>query len=550
MVGFGLLAKSILWLGVIVVAAFRPKAGELSFQKLESLGRRFALHPVAVWISAGLLVLVLRAALLPWWPAPKPVIYDEFSYLLGADTFAHGRLTNPTHKLWTFFESPYVLQQPTYAAKYPPAQSLFLAAGEVAFGHPWFGVWLSCGLMAAAIVWAIQGWLPAPWALLGAILVLPLSTGSYWMNSYWGGAVAALGGALLIGGYARVVKPRQILYALPMAAGIAILMNSRPYEGLVFSIPIAIAFLTVRPRIVAVAVLAALLIPVFAATGYYNRAVTGSALEMPFTEYARQYVYIPLFNFLPLQSTKVYRNPVLYDLHQNWEPEEWRKARSLQLIPIRLADWRNAAGMLLGSVALAIPIVLFFPDLWRDRRIRLPLVCVLAALAGSLAEVRYYEHYAGPATAALFIVAIQGLRHLRHWTTSGVPAGRLLSQAIPALVIVLAGASTAMSIVRPPGLPVNASRDEIAKSLREQGGKHVILVHYTGSQSPHEEWVYNSADIDSQDVIWAHDLGVEEDAALVRYYKDRTIWRFQPDLNPKWLDPYPAGKSLPSLSAQ
>jgi hypothetical protein len=66
----------------------------------------------------------------------------------------------------------------------------------------------------------------------------------------------------------------------------------------------------------------------------------------------------------------------------------------------------------------------------------------------------------------------------------------------------------------------------------------VILVHYTGTQSPHEEWVYNSADIDAQDVVWANDLGSAENAALVDYYKDRKIWRFQPDIDPRWLDPY------------
>jgi len=32
-----------------------------------------------------------------------------------------------------------------------------MALGQVIFGHPWFGVWLSAGLLAAALCWALQG---------------------------------------------------------------------------------------------------------------------------------------------------------------------------------------------------------------------------------------------------------------------------------------------------------------------------------------------------------------------------------------------------------
>jgi hypothetical protein len=539
-VSFSLAAKCLVWAAVGLAVVFRPAIGESFFRRVEALASRVARHRTSTWLAAGLLVLLVRGALLPLWPIPKPVIYDEFSYLLGADTFAHGRLTNPTHKLWPFFESAYVLQHPTYASKYPPAQSLVMAVGQVLLGDPWFGVWLSCGAMAAALVWAMQGWLPPGWALLGGLLALPVAINSYWMNSYWGGAVAGIGGALVLGGYARVVKRKQVWYGLAMGLGIAILANTRPYEGLVFCIPVAIWFLVSRPNWRAIVSIVAVLIPAFAATGYYNRAVTGSALQMPFTEYARQYVHIPLFNFLPLESTKVYRTPVIYDLHHNWEREQWEKARSWRLVTIRLEDWKGVASTVLGSPVMGLLIAVFFPNLWRDRRIRLPLLCVLAALAGSLIEVRYYQHYAGPATAALFIVLVQVLRHLRQWKPGGQPVGRLLARALPVLVAGTIAASPGLVILRqqPTPQPMNAQREDVAKSLTDQGGKHVILVHYTGSQSPHEEWVYNGADIDAQDVIWAHDLGKVDNAPLLEYYKDRKIWRFQPDINHQWLDPY------------
>src|SRR5262249_31209589 len=82
-------------------------------------------------------------------------------------------------------------------------------------------------------------------------------------------------------------------------------------------------------------------------------------------------------------------------------------------------------------------------------------------------------------------------------------------------------------------------RDRITQVLTKRGGKHVILVRYGSNHSPFSEYVYNGADIDGSNIIWARELANPlANGPLISYYRDSSIWLLKPDESPM-LEPHP-----------
>src|SRR5580658_792742 len=176
-----------------------------------------------------ILPIALRLALLPQYPIPTPNVSDDFSYILIADTLRHFRLANPPHALHQFFETFFVLQEPSYVSIFPIGQGLVLALGWTLFGHPWAGVALSIGALCALCYWMLLAWTTPGWALVGGLLaVIEFGPLNQWMNSYWGGAGAACAGCVVFGALPRLRAEGRTGYAMLLGLGIGVHWLCRP----------------------------------------------------------------------------------------------------------------------------------------------------------------------------------------------------------------------------------------------------------------------------------------------------------------------------------
>src|SRR5436305_381858 len=150
----------------------------------------------------------------------------------------------------------------------------------------------------------------------------------YWARGYWGGAVAVLGGALLYGGLRRLIEQRRARYAAILAVGLALLANSRPYEGFLVSLPAAAVLVgwvlrRDRPSLAFVLTRVALpvlfvLVPTALAMAAYNCAVTGDPLRMPYAVHEQAYSANPMFVWQTPGPVPEYRHRVMALFHAGW----------------------------------------------------------------------------------------------------------------------------------------------------------------------------------------------------------------------------------------
>jgi hypothetical protein len=519
---------------------------------VEPYGRKLA--EKKWWCMALLAVLpvTLRLVLLPHHPVPSPDIYDEFGHLLVADTLSHFRLANPPHPLHQFFETFFILQQPTYSSIYPIGQGLMLAIGRAVFGHPWAGVVLSTAAFCSASYWMLRGWVSPSWALVGGMLTViefgPLCT---WMNTYWGGALGAVAGCLVFGSLPRLIEHNSRRHAIPLAAGLGLHLLIRPFESIFLLLSVAaLVAPSLRRReeakrlLLSAPIVAAALLCALGISLLQNKSVTGQWTTLPYQLSQYQYGVPAALTFQAKPVPHIALTPQQELGYQSQLAFRVQGPDTLRAYLARL-QYRIRYYRFFFLPPLYLAVLAFLPAMrqWRFAWVGLTL---LAFALGTNFFPAFQLHYLAAVTCLFVLVCVVGLRQISRLRPE---AGQLLLFLCIAHFVFWYGMHVVdhedFSLSMRPYETWDAinhgnpeRRVMVNQEVAKIPGQALILVRYWPNHIFQEEWVYNEADIDRARVVWARDMGEPANETLRRYYPNRSVWLLKADARPPELEPY------------
>jgi hypothetical protein len=267
-----------------------------------------------------------------------------------------------------------------------------------------------------------------------------------------------------------------------------------------------------------------------AAMLYYNYRVTGDALLMPHALHQKLYGIAPMFWVLPVAPKPLYRHDAIRRLWAEWDMSYYRVARSFPprvLIPfVEMIQYFLTP---ISVLAVFAAVYLRF-----SRKVRMSLAMLGIVMAGVLLEKFALPHYFAPATGLVLVLVLLGTQCLR------VKFGPRALVAFAVLFFAVAAFhASRLTNDEYPHQAFAAHRRSVIRFLHNEGGHHLVIVRYAPEHDPIEEWVYNRADIDGAEIVWARDMGEARNRELLDYYRGRKVWLLETDKSEPAIEGYP-----------
>jgi hypothetical protein len=287
---------------------------------------------------------------------------------------------------------------------------------------------------------------------------------------------------------------------------------------------------------------------------WYDLRLFGNALTLPYTLNRAAYATAPYWVWQSPRPEPAYRHKAMRDFYNINELKEFKKANSL---PGFLEKAARAMQFFAGFALL--PPLIVIGRVFRDRRVRFPVICSFVLAGGMVAEAMQITYYLAPFAAVFYLIGLQCMRHLRLWH----PDGKRVGSAMLCVIVSICGVMTALTVwreMRQPGVVMNFSaavscfgncpaslqqgldRARVLDTLEHLPGQQLAIVRYSVQHEPMNEWVYNSPDIDTSKVVWAREMDTAHNLDLMHYYANRKVWLVEPDSLPAAVLPYPASQ--------
>jgi hypothetical protein len=271
---------------------------------------------------------------------------------------------------------------------------------------------------------------------------------------------------------------------------------------------------------------------------------------MPYQLSRYQYAVPTTFTFQPNAAPhgNLTRDQELYALGQaeahGDQPET--PARYMQRLMNRLGVYRF---FLLPPLYLILPVFLLCI---REFRFAWVMATLAMFALGTNFYPYFFPHYIAAVTCLFVLISVVGLERLSRVRVRGLAAGAEAARWILFLCAAhflfwyglhLFGNENLLLAIAPYEMGDNINfgdpegRIAINRQLASEPGKQLVFVRY-GPQHLFHEWIHNAADIDRAPVVWADDLGSNEDQDLERYFPGRHVWLLEPDAYPPKLTPY------------